>query len=246
MPERLKVYVSPLIGIYPDYNVALEACISPLYARGDVRTDEIEYFRIIRKIRRNVSAHPGATMSARLAPYLDAVKTAGGRGLRILDVGGTDGRYYHWLHKILGSDAVSVYHVLEAPAVAALGRRIASPPVSFFGAPDEVPAGHYDIVVFGAMLQVLPDPASFFDDVLSKVTWSQVVVTVFPFRSDLETSFISAKRPTGSMGYPYRVFGRDWIRKFESMGSVKVMDMPSYQYSLGGRRYPQSAVTITR
>ena len=241
----LKPYTSPLTGIYPDYASALAACANPHFADGDAVARDRLYFKTHKKIRKAARQPPGPVMAMRLEPYLDAARAAGGKNLRILDVGGTDGRYYWWLAQVLGPDAIDRYDVLEAPQVAALGRQLKNTPVTFYGRPEELPADHYDVVIFGAMLQVLPDPADFFDRVLNRVTAGRIVVTVFPLRDDLDSDIVSAKRPGGSWGHPYWVFGRGWLDRFARHGVVVRTNMPSYRFTLDRRPYAQSAITIT-
>lgn len=240
----VKVYTSPLTGVYPDYESALAVCKTPHFAHGEAVARDNLYFKIHRKIRKAASDSPSALMKMRLDPYLRAAEQAGGKNLRILDVGGTDGRYYWWLSRILGEAAISRYDVLEAKQVAALGRQIKNTPVSFYGDPDEVPAEPYDIVIFGAMLQVLPDPASFFEKILERVQARFVVVTVFPLRDDLEQDVISAKRPGGTYGHPYWMFSRQWLSRLDRHGAVTRLPMPSYRFTLDRKRFPQWAFII--
>lgn len=244
--EKLKVFISRLEGRYTDYPSALAACASPLYANGDVRTDEAEYFRLARRARAAAKKPLTATAEARLSPYLQVAERADNRDLRILDVGGTDGRFYHWLRARLGPDAITAYGVLEAPQVAELGKRIAAPPLTFYSDLSEVPKDAYDIIVFGGMLQVMPEPEAFFDAVLAHVAWSHVAVTIFPLLQSQDEDVISAKRPNGSKGYPYRLFGRRWLDKFTGIGDVTHFDMPSYRFALDGRKHRQSGIIISR
>ena len=86
--------------------------------------------------------------------YVLALAARQKQTLKILDYGGNLGNYY-WVGKALLPGVHLEYHSKELPAVAEEGRKL-SPPVIWHTS-DDCLDQHYDVVMFSASLQYIPD-----------------------------------------------------------------------------------------
>ena len=183
-------------------------------------------------------------------PYQAAFSFVDRERLSVLDVGGGDGRYFHELRGLYGERFAPRYDVLEASQVVQACRDIGIAGVQHFDSVDQLKGRSYSHIVFGAMLQILPEPEVFFREVVEKVDSEYVFVTVFPEHDGAE-DMLCIKRKTSrgqDVSHPYWVFSQSrWRKMFDELGRViMATDMPRYRYKMGGTYYAQRGYLIRR
>jgi putative methyltransferase (TIGR04325 family) len=257
-PFPVKPYISRLRGEYVTYDEALAACAAPVYDSGHVGAVTVaDRLKIYRKRLSAAASRPQAPITAsRLLPYQAAYSFVDRRDLAILDVGGGDSRDLYELRGLYGDSFHPRYDILEAPEVVAACRQMNIPDVSYFDDPQQLACRRYSHILFGAMLQIMPDPQAFFEGVLAAAASDYVFITVFPeatmpdgFQGQGRLAIKGKKTKTGiDMSHPYWVFSTaHWHDLFRKYGEiVMAFDMPRYRYKQGGEIYAQHGYLIRR
>ncbi len=245
--KRQTVRTTKLAGNHKTYAAALAACKSPAFADGGASPAIADAFRTrLQKAAATSSLNPDR--SIRLMPYLTALALCRSDGdLGILDVGGDTGLFYHYIRVALGSHLPLHYDVLEAPEIAKVGRQACDKP-RYFGDPGalEKYTQPYDLIVFGGVLQILPDPEAFMRRVLAAAPSQYVLITTMP-RIDQYSDRVTIKQ-LGAASHPYWLFGARWRKVFSEIGEVVMsFEMPTFRFQVdGGEPQPQWGYIIRR
>jgi len=153
--------------------------------------------------------------------YVLALTARSKEHVTVLDYGGNLGEYY-WLGRALVPGVTLEYHCKELPAVAQSGREI-NPSVTWH-ADDSCFERSYDLVMFSASMQYLPD----WQEVLRRAASS---AGSYLFLSDVATvkgvaSFVATSRSSGMTTLQIQLNRDDVVNTVERAGLRLMRELP--------------------
>jgi putative methyltransferase (TIGR04325 family) len=180
LARRVRGSSSPEEVIYPSYAAALRACGSAGYQEDAIVRVVFEKTVAYRDALANApaisisstEAYGMLSLAYRWARTADTEQK-----LHVVDFGGACGAHYFAFRKLLGNKVRLRWHVVETPAMQAMGRRLENEELRFFDNLDTAASevGQTDLLYTSGAIQCVDDPYQ----VLRRMRYSQPRLMLF-------------------------------------------------------------------